>query len=144
MVIKIEVSAEGHHLHCIVTNMKHATATALYQQFYCPRGNCELNIKEHKLYLKSDRISCHRFGANQFRVFLHSAAYVLIHALRTNVLKHTQWAQATIETIRLKIFKIGACIRELKTRIKIVLPSSYPLKDTLLKSFLFFKALTVT
>ena len=109
---------------------------------YCGRGNAELYIKEHKLYLKSDRTSCNRFEANQFRVFLHSAAYVLIHALKTNILKHTQWANATIETIRLRLFKIGAQVRELKTRIKIELPTSYPLKETLRRSFQIFELLS--
>ena len=95
-----------------------------------------------ELNLKSDRTSCHRFEANQFRVFLHSAAYVLIHALKTNVLRHTQFANATIDTIRLRILKIGARVRELKTKIKIELSSSYPLKSILTKGFHIFELLS--
>ena len=94
-----------------------------------------------KLYLKSDRTSCHRFVANQFRLFLHSAAYVLLHALKTNILGHTQWANATIDTIRIRLLKIGARVRQLKTRIKVELPTGYPLKETLTRSFQVFELL---
>ncbi|MEK0340044.1 MAG: transposase, partial [Nitrosopumilus sp.] len=62
-------------------------------------------------------------------------------ALRTNILKHTQWANATIETLRLRFLKVGACVRELKTRIWVELPSSYPLKKLLMQSFQIFELL---
>jgi len=144
VIIKVEVSSEGKSVRFIVTDMEQAKAKALYQDIYCGRGNAELYIKDHKLYLKSDRTSCTRFEANQFRLFLHSAAYVLIHALKTNILKNTQWANATIDTIRLRLFKIGARVRELKTRIKIELPTSYPQKETLRRSFQIFELLSPT
>ena len=144
VVAKIEVSEKGLNLRYIVTDMKQAKAQVLYQQIYCDRGRMELYIKEHKLDLKSDRTSCSRFSANQFRLFLHSAAYVLIHALKTNILKHTPWANATIATIRLRLFKIGARVRQLKTRIKVELPSSFPLKATLTRSFQIFELLVNT
>jgi len=99
---------------------------------------------EHKLYLKSDRTSCTDFSANQFRLFLHSAAYVLIHALKTNILQQTPRANATIATIRLRLFKIGARVRQLKTRIKVELPSSFPLQTTLVRSFQIFALLLKT
>ncbi len=144
VVAKIEVSAKGLNVRYVVTNMKQTKAKDLYTQIYCERGKAELYIKEHKVYLKSDRTSCTDFTANQFRLFLHSAAYVLIHALKTNMLKHTQWAQATIETIRLRLFKIGARVRQLKTRIKVELPSAFPLKATLVRSFQIFELLLKT
>ena len=112
VVAKVEVSEHGLNLRFVVTDMESAKATVLYKQIYSARGGSELNIKEHKLYLKSDRTSCHRFEANQFRLFLHSAAYVLFHALKINILKNTPWEKATIETIRLRFLKIGAAIRE--------------------------------
>ncbi len=142
VVAKIEILEDGTlNIRYIVTNMKHAKATVLYKEIYCARGNAELYIKEHKLYLKSDRTSCHRFMANQFRLFLHSAAFVLLHALKINILRHTQWANATISTIRLRLFKIGARIRQLKTKIKIELPTSFPLQETLQQSFQIFEIL---
>ena len=144
IIAKIEITAKGLNVRFIVTDMKQAKAKALYSEVYCARGNAELYIKEHKLHLKSDRTSCTRFSANQFRVFLHSAAYVLMHALRANVLKHTQWAKASFETIRLKFLKIAARVRQLRTRVKIELPSSCPLKKTLSRSFQIFEVLRQT
>ncbi len=144
VVAKVEASEQGINLRFVVTDMKEVKATFLYQKIFNARGTVELNIKEHKRYLKSDRTSCHRFEANQFRLFLHSAAYVLFHALRTNILKHSKWAKATVETIRLRFLKIGACVRELKTRIKIELPSNYPLKQQLARSLQIFQLLTKT
>ncbi|MCP4151606.1 MAG: IS1380 family transposase, partial [bacterium] len=98
----------------------------------------ELFIKDHKLYLKSDRTSCHKFAANQFRLFLHSAAYVFIHTLKTEILGETPFANATFETIRLRLLKVGARVREMKTRVKIELPSSFPLKNIVIRSFQIF------
>ena len=82
--------------------------------------------------------------ANQFRVFLHSAAYVLMHTLKTTILRHTPFAHTTFDTIRLRLFKIGTRVRELKTKIKIELPSSYPLKDIMKQSFEIFACLRRT
>ena len=142
VIAKIEILEDGLlNVRYIVTNLVKAPAKTLYSDIYCARGNAELYIKDHKLYLKSDRTSCHRFAANQFRLLLHSAAYVLIHALKTNLLKHTQWGNATIATIRLRLLKIGARVRQLKTRIKVELPSCYPLKETLTNSFQLFEIL---
>jgi hypothetical protein len=141
VVVKVEVSELGKNIRFIVTNMEEAKTTVLYRDIYCARGEDELFIKEHKLYLKSDRTSCHKFVANQFRLFLHSAAYVLIHTLKTEVLKATPFANASFETIRNRIFKINSQVRELKTRIKIELHSSFPLKDILLRTFNLFNCL---
>ena len=142
VVAKVEVSEHGANVRFVVTDMKEARAEVLYREIYCGRGQAELYIKEHKLYLKSDRTSCSDFGANQFRLFLHSAAYVLIHALKSNVLKHTEWAKASIATLRARLFKIGARVRQLKTRIKVELPAAFPLKELLLRSFQKFELLT--
>ena len=85
-------------------------------------------IKEHKLYLKSDRSSCSSFTANQFRLFLHSIAYVMLHALQKEIFKGTEFANATFKTIQNKIIKTAAWVKELKTKIKIEMPHSYPYK----------------
>jgi hypothetical protein len=144
VIVKVEVTSKGENVRFVVSDMKQAKAIELYQQIYCHRGVAELYIKDHKLYLKSDRTSCHAFEANQFRLFLHSAAYVLTHAFRAHALKHSRWATATMETIRLKFFKIGACVRELKTKVKVALPTSYPLKRILIRSFQLFENLAPT
>ena len=93
VVIKVEVSDQGVNTRFVVTDMEQARTKVLYQQIYCARGQAENEIKDHKLYLKSDRTSCHRFEANQFRLFLHSAAYVLLDTLRREVLKTTHGPQ---------------------------------------------------
>ena len=141
VVVKIEISENKMNVRFIVTNMEKATAKALFEQIYQPRGQAELYIKEHKLYLRSDKTSCHRFQANQFRVLLHSAAYVLFHALRTNLLQHSQWAKATIQTIRVRLLKIGALVNELKTKTNIIFPSSCPVKIQLKRWFEMFTLL---
>ena len=128
VVVKVEISSRGRKVRYIVTDMEQAHAKALYKKVYCARGKDELYIKDHKVYLKSDRTSCHRFLANQFRLFLHSAAYVLLHALRTEVLRIPQWRNVTIQTLRLNFLKIAARVKVLQTRIKIEFPSTYPLK----------------
>jgi len=76
VVIKVEVSAQGVNTRFVVTDMEHARTKVLYQHIYCARGQAENELKDHKRYLKSERTSCHRFEANQFRLFMHSAAYV--------------------------------------------------------------------
>ena len=126
VVIKVEVSDQGVNTRFVVTDMEEARTKGLYQHIYCARGQAENEIKDHKRYLKSDRTSCHRFEANQFRVFLHSAAYVLLDTLRREVFKTAPWACATMETSQLHVLKLGARVQELTDRIKISLPSSCP------------------
>jgi len=128
------VSAQGVNTRFVVTDMEYARTKVLYQQIYCARGQAENEIKDHKLYLKSDRTSCHRFEANQVRVLLHSAAYVLLETLRREVLRTTQWASATMETIQLRLLKVGARVQECTDRITISLPSSCPVAPVLRRS----------
>jgi hypothetical protein len=109
VVVKVEVSEIGTNIRYIVTNLVQFRAKDLYEKGYCARGAMELRIKEHKLYLRSDRSSCHRFKANQFRLFLHSIAYVLLHTFQKEVLKGTEFENATFKTIQNKIIKTAAC-----------------------------------
>jgi Transposase DDE domain group 1 len=134
VVIKVEVSEQGVNTRFVVTDLEQARTKVLYQKIYCARGAAENDIKDHKRYVKSERTSCHRFEANQFRVLLHSAAYVLLETFRREVLKTTQWAAATMETIQLRLLKLGARVQELADRIKISLPSSCPVAPVLRRS----------
>jgi hypothetical protein len=131
VVIKVEVSEQGVNTRFVVTDMEQAHTQVLYRHIYCARGQMENEIKDHKLYLKSDRTSCHRFEANQVRLFLHSAAYMLLETLRREVLKTTPWARATMATIQLRFLKLGARVQEVQERIKISLPSSCPVAPVL-------------
>ena len=144
VVIKVEVSEQGVNTRFVVTDLDQARAKELYRQIYCARGQAENDIKDHKRYLKSDRTSCHRFEANQFRLFLHSAAYVLLDTLRREVLKGTPWAWATMETIQLRLLKLGARVQELTDRIKISLPSSCPVASVLRRSLTLLACVRLT
>lgn len=130
VILRAEASSRGVDPRYVVTNLG-IGAKAIYEGIYCPRGAMELLIKEHKRHLKSDRTSCHKFEANQFRLFLHCAAYNLMHALRANLLKGTELARAQFDTIRLRLLKIGARVQVLKTKIIFHLPLSFPLKSIL-------------
>ena len=74
----------------VVTNVP-GEPQELYEDVYCQRGDMENRIKEQQLDLFADRTSCHRFLANQFRLFLSSAAYVLVQALRRTALRGRNW-----------------------------------------------------
>jgi len=126
VIVKVEVSSLGTNIRYVVTDMRGVRTQSMYENGYCARGAMELRIKEHKLYLKSDRMSCHRFKANQFRLFLHSAAYVLMHTLQTELLAGTALAKVTFKTLREKVIKVAAYVRELKSRVSIELPASCP------------------
>jgi hypothetical protein len=129
VVVKVEVSEIGTNIRYIVTNLVQFRAKDLYEKGYCARGAMELRIKEHKLYLRSDRSSCHRFKANQFRLFLHSIAYVLLHTFQKEVLRGTEFENATFKTIQNKIIKTAAWVKEMKTKVKIELPRCCPTKS---------------
>jgi hypothetical protein len=128
VICRVQVSHRGTDVRYIVVSFEEAGAKYLYEVVYCGRGKAELFIKDHKVALKSDRTSCTRKEANQFRLFLHSAAYVLMHALRENLLKGTHLARAQFDTIRLRLLKIGARVEVGKSFIRFHLPASYPLK----------------
>lgn len=134
VVIKVEVSEQGVNTRLVVTDMEQVRTQVLYQHLSCARGQAENEIKDHKLYLQSDRTACHRFAANQFRLLLHSAAYVFLETLRREVLRTTQWASATMETIQLRLLTLGARVQEGKDRITMSLPSSCPVAPVLRRS----------
>ena len=144
VVIKVEVSDRGVNTRFVVTDLEHARTKVLYQPIYCARGQAENEIKDHKRYLKSDRTSCHRFEANQFRLFLHSAAYVLLDTLRREVLKTTPGASATMETIQLRLLKLGSRVQEFTDRIKISLPSSCPVAPVVRRSLTLLACVRLT
>jgi len=141
VIVKVEANSMGTNIRYIVTDMRDYRTQDLYEKGYCARGNMELRIKDHKLFLQSDRMSCNSFLANQFRLFLHSAAYVLIHTLQKEVLRGTEYANATMKNIQLKIIKVAARVTEMKTKIRIELPADFPSKSVFEKSFRIFKTL---
>ena len=143
VVVKVEVSDQGTNVRYIVSNIHYIRSKALYENAYCARAGAELRIKDHKTYLKSDRMSCNSFKANQFRLFLHSAAYVLMHALQKEALIATEFANSTMKTIQLKILKIATRVKILKTKVKIEFPIEFPEIQVFKNLLLMFKILRI-
>ncbi len=108
----------------VVTNMRQSPKW-IYERFYCARGDIENRIKELHHGLEIDRTSCSSFFANQFRVLLTSAAYVLFQELRLKA-RRTSCARAQVQTLRQRLIKIGARVVVSVRRIVLHLPASYP------------------
>ena len=104
-------------------------ARHLYEKVYCARGDMENRIKECQLDLFADRTSATTMRANQLRLWFAALAYVLVCTLRRIALRHTQFAEATCGTIRLKLFKIGALVRVSVRRVKIAMGSACPYQN---------------
>ena len=101
----------------------------LYEDHYCPRGDMENRIKEQQLGLFADRTSCHAFAANQFRVLLAAAAYVLFDHIRRTALVGSELERAEVGTIRLRLFRIGALVQKTVRRLVVRIASSFPDQD---------------
>jgi Transposase DDE domain group 1 len=131
VVGKAEVTGGDTNPRFIVTSLKPTQVGAryLYETIYCARGEMENRIKECQLDLFADRTSAATMRANQLRLWFASMAYVLLCALRRIGLPHTQFAEATCGTIRLKLLKIGALVRISVRRIKVAMSSACPWQD---------------
>jgi hypothetical protein len=131
VVLKAEVMRTDDNPRFFVTSLDLPTPECLYRDLYCARGQDENFIKMLKNDLASDRTSDHRFLANHLRLFFACAAYVLHQALRTEVLVHTELAQAQPLTVILKLFKIAVRVVQYKDRIRLQLPTHCPVKGLL-------------
>jgi hypothetical protein len=125
VVARIEASDRGTDTRFVVTNLADKPKR-LYERVYCARGQMENLIKAHKRHLASDRTSCTSALANQFRLVLASAAYVLMHGLRAAAPKRSFWRSAQFDTLRRRLLKLGARVIEKATRIKVILPAACP------------------
>jgi hypothetical protein len=131
IIARVEAGAEGLDTRFIVTNLKIRNARVLYEDVYCRRGLAENHIKSWKTHLAADRTSCSKATANQFRLFLHAGAYWLMWGLRVSMPKRSVWRVAQFDTLRLRLIKVAARVVEMKTMIKIHLPTAYPAQDVL-------------
>jgi len=111
----------------VITNLKQSPQW-IYEQVYCQRGDIENRIKELH-HLQIDRTSCSRFWANQFRVLLTAAAYVLMQELRLRA-AGTACARAQVGMLRERLLKLGARVRVSVRRIVVQLPTSFPFQPT--------------
>jgi hypothetical protein len=125
VIARVEAGPQGADSRFIVTNLA-GLPKALYEKVYCARGQAENLIKAHKLHLVSDRTSCTKATANQFRLLIHTAAYWLMLNLRDLAPAHSFWRDAQFDTIRLCLIKVAGRVTEMVTRIKIALPTAYP------------------
>src|SRR5579863_6343405 len=136
VVAKAEYLDKGENPRFVVTSLtaEQWPAQDLYEKNYCARGEMENRIKE-QMCLFADRLSTDEMKGNQLRLYFSALAYTLMEALRRLGLKGTAWAQAQVDTIRLKLFKIGAIIRISVRRIMLQLNSAYPWKDLYTHAF---------
>jgi len=128
VVGKAEYLAKGANPRFIVTSIasEEKDARTLYEDFYCARGDMENRIKEQQLGLFADRTSTAWMRSNQLRLYFSSFAYILMQTLRRLGLQGTELAQAQCDTIRLKLFKIGAQIEVTVRKVWISFSQSYP------------------
>jgi len=121
---KAEVMPEGPNVRCVVTNIDELDAEKGYD-YYTERGQSENYIKDLKNAMFGDRLSCSSFHANQFRLLLHTAAYIVMYELRQEMAE-TALAKAQLDTLRLKLMKIGACIVVTARRVWVQLSAFDP------------------
>ena len=131
IIARVEVGAQGPDARFVVTNLTRRNARALYEDLYFRRGQTENNIKSFKTHLAADRTSCTKATANQFRLFLHAGAYWLMWGLRVSTPKQSMWRVAQFDTLRLRLIKIAARVVEMKTIIRVHLPTSCPVQDVI-------------
>jgi Transposase DDE domain group 1 len=123
---RIEATSQGLDIRYVVTNLRRGSAEWLYAAMYCVRGQAENLIKLHKSQLASDRTSCREPIANQVRLILHTAAYWLLLCVRNTIPNPQPLATAEFTTLRLRLIKIGACITETTTRVRIAFTAACP------------------
>lgn len=124
VIYKAEVMEQGTNTRFLVSTRSDGPKD-LYE-FYARRGESENWIKDLKLALKADRLSCHRFISNQFRLLLHACAYWLMDALRRKLVASGARRKMQLDTLRLDLIKIGGRVRELLTKVRMHLASGHP------------------
>ena len=127
VVVKIEANSLGTNVRYVVTDFKGQRSSFIYSECYCDRGRMEQMIAELKNGLKADRMSCNKFSANQFRLYLHCAAYVILHSFQADMLVGTELERSTITTMREKLLLSAVSIDEKKTCIRLRFPQKAPM-----------------
>jgi Transposase DDE domain group 1 len=136
---KAEVMAAGDNPRFVVTNLprdgfgeeesQRFEPAALYEGFYCARGEMENVLKQQVLDLQADRMSTHYLASNQLRLWLATFAYLLLERMRAVGLAGTELAQATVGSVRLKVLKVAAQVTVSVRRVYVRLSSAYPLQE---------------
>jgi len=138
VVGKAEYLGKGENPRFVVSSVgiEEQSARQLYEDFYCRRGDMENRIKEQQLSLFADRTSTSEMRANQLRLYFSSMAYVLVQTLRRVGLEGTALEKAQCDTIRLKLFKVGARIKISVRKVWISFSESYPYADLFQQVFI--------
>ena len=123
VVFKAEAMEKGTNRRFVVSTR--ADEPKDLYEFYAKRGEAENWIKDFKLHIKADRLSCHRFIANQFRLLLHAVAYWLMDSLRRKLIE-SGVRRMQLDTLRLRLIKVGGRVRELATKVRLHLASGHP------------------
>jgi len=140
VIAKAEVNSQAEDSRFVVTNIPakgfagdgpshRFSAQALYEGFYCGRGEMENVLKQQVLDLKADRMSTHYLVSNQLRLWLATLAYLLLDRVRAIGCRGTDLARATAGSIRLKLLKVAAAVRLSVRRVHVQMSSAYPLKE---------------
>lgn len=116
-------------------------ARALYEEFYCARGEMENRIKEQQMDMFSDRTSSAKMVSNQLRLWFSTFAYLLAQQLRVHALKGTKLARATVGTIRTRLLKVAASIRVSVRRVHVSLCSAFPLQEVFASAYQRLRAM---
>lgn len=124
-IFRVDYTRQGPDVRFVVTNAKSGKASRLYDEKYCRRAQCENWIKDLKTYLKCDRTSCQEFDANQFRLLLHTFAYILIWDIR----KRARLREMTVHTFQIQFIKIGVLVKQNSRNIRLYLASGHPWQE---------------
>jgi len=140
VVGKAEHTLDGANPRFVVTSLERTRidARALYEDLYCARGEAENRIGE-QFEMFADRASSATLQANQLRLWFSAMAYVLVDTLRRVGLRHTQFADAAVATIRLKLLKLGAQVRKSVRRLHFAIASGCPNKIEFELAYLFLR-----
>lgn len=114
----------------VVTNLTHVSERVMYEQGYCGRGECENRIKDFKNAVGGDRLSDTTYVANAFRLLLHAFAYRLMDELRRVVADVSpEQGRVQMDTLRERVVKVTAVVRQSVRRVVVSLPKTYPLGE---------------
>lgn len=133
VIVKVEVGPLGTNVRYVIAT-KAGSSEALYDWYTERGGTIEDALDQLKNGYEGDRMSCQRFQANAFRLFLHTAAYNLMLLFRERI-QLPELASADIQTIRIKLIKVGARVERTLRRVWIRLSSSWPFASLIARAF---------
>jgi Transposase DDE domain group 1 len=126
IIARCDYTASGIEFRYVVTNHRGGRPAWLYEEKYCKRAQCENVIKELKS-IKCDRLSNHDFKANQFRLLLHTFAYILLDAVRQA--GPAKDRRISLKTLQLRLIKVAVKATETARKVFLRWPTSYPWQE---------------